>query len=167
MALAVYDRDATMAFAEAVPQRWGGWIESRYDYQITLRVPADALFEVIDALSERGDVLAETLQADDVTAEYFDLESRVRVLEEIVAQLELLLARAKTVEEALKIRVQLDRLRVELEAARAQLRMLAELIDFSTLTLGLSQRGPANALPSSNDPFPWVDGLGVEATEYR
>ena len=167
LAVAVYDLDDTMAFAEAVPERWGGWIESRYDYQITLRVPAGSLFEIMDAFAERGDVLGKTLQADDVTAEYFDLESRIRVLEEIVAQLELLLKRATSVEEALKIRVQLDRLRIELKAARAQLRMLSELIDFSTLTLYLSPHGPAQLLPSSNVSFPWVDELGVEATEYR
>jgi hypothetical protein len=40
------------------------------------------------------------------------------------------------------------------------------MIDFSTLTLILSERG-VDAVPSSNDPFPWVDELGAEATEYR
>ena len=33
--------------------------------------------------------------------------------------------------------------------------------------LRLVQRGPAHELPSSNDPFGWVDELGVEATDYR
>jgi hypothetical protein len=88
------------------------------------------------------------------------------VLEHIVEQLELLLARATSVEQALQIRVELDRVRIELEAARARMRQLSELIDFSTLTLYLSERGP-DALPSSNDPFPWVDSLGTELTEYR
>ena len=35
------------------------------------------------------------------------------------------------------------------------------------LTVRLSERGPQNAVPSSNDPFPWVDTLGVEATEWN
>lgn len=47
------------------------------------------------------------------------------------------------------------------------MRQLSELIDFSTLTLLFSQRGPDYDLPSSNDPFSWVDELGLEATEYR
>ncbi len=165
--VAVYERDAAIELAESLPDRWGGWIESRYDYQITLRIPAERLFEAIAELSELGVVLGKTLQADDVTAEYVDLESRIRVLEQIVAQLELLLAQATSVEQALEIRVELDRIRIELEAARARMRQLSELIDFSTLTLLFSQRGPDYDLPSSNDPFSWVDELGLEATEYR
>ncbi|HLT38885.1 MAG TPA: DUF4349 domain-containing protein [Enhygromyxa sp.] len=164
--VAVFDRDAAIALAESLPERWGGWIDSRYDYQITLRVPAERLFEAIELIAELGVVLGKTLQADDVTAEYVDLESRIRVLEEIVAHLEMLLKQATTVEQALKIRLELDRMRIELEAARARMRQLSELIDFSTLTLYFSERGP-DALPSSNDPFPWVDKLGVEITEYR
>ncbi len=165
--VAVYELEAAIEFAESVPERFGGWIESRYDYQITLRVPAERLFEVIERLSELGLVLGKSLRADDVTAEYTDLASRILVLEQLVEQLELLLAQAKTVEEALKIRIELDRVRLELESARTRMRALSEMIDFSTLTLRLSQRGDRDVLPSSNDPFPWVDDLGVETTEYR
>jgi hypothetical protein len=89
------------------------------------------------------------------------------VLEQIVARLEALLAKATTVEEALQIRVELDRMRLELESARVRMRALAESIDFSTLTVVLTQRGPEQLLPSSNDPFPWVNQMGIEATEYR
>jgi hypothetical protein len=165
--VAVYELEAAIELAERVPERFGGWIESRHDYQITLRVPAERLFEVIERLSELGLVLGKSLRADDVTAEYTDLASRILVLEQLVEQLELLLAQAKTVEEALKIRIELDRVRLELESARTRMRALSEMIDFSTLTLRLSQRGDRDVLPSSNDPFPWVDDLGVETTEYR
>jgi hypothetical protein len=165
--VAVYELDAAVELAESIPERFGGWIESRYDYQITLRVPAERLFEVIALLSDLGLVLGKSLRADDVTAEFTDLASRILVLEQLVEQLELLLAQAKTVEEALKIRIELDRVRVELESARTRMRALSEMIDFSTLTLRLSQRGDLDVLPSGNDPFPWVDDLGVETTEYR
>ena len=82
-------------------------------------------------------------------------------------QLVALLAQAKTVEESLKIRQELERVRIELELARARMRTLSELISFSTLTLYLVQRGPLNPEVGGNDPFPWVDELGVESTEYR
>ncbi|NJK32385.1 MAG: DUF4349 domain-containing protein, partial [Deltaproteobacteria bacterium] len=167
LTVAVFELDAAIEFAESLPQRYGGWIESRYDYQITLRLPAERLFESIEQLSALGVVLGKTLRADDVTDEYTDLESRILVLEQLVEQLELLLKQCKTVEEALRVRIELDRVRLELEAARTRMRYLSELIDFSTLTLYLSKRGPAQELPSSNDPFPWVNELGVEGTEYR
>jgi hypothetical protein len=166
MVLSVFDIDAVAETLEDMPKRYGGWIESRYDYQITLRIRAERLFEAMDQLAELGIVLDKSLLAEDVTAEYIDLESRIRVLEQIVARLEALLAKATTVEEALKIRVELDRMRIELEAARVRMRALSEQIDFSTLTVVLTPRGP-EPLPSSNDPFPWVNQMGVEATEYR
>lgn len=167
MVLSVFDIDAVAELLEGLPQRYGGWIESRYDYQITLRIRAERLFEVMDQLAELGIVLDKSLLAEDVTAEYVDLESRIRILEEIVARLEALLAKATTVEQALQIRVELDRMRIELEAARVRMRALAESIDFSTLTVVLTLRGPEQLLPSSNDPFPWVNEMGIEAVEYR
>ncbi|KIG17161.1 hypothetical protein DB30_03758 [Enhygromyxa salina] len=165
--ISVYDLDAAAELTESLPQRYGGWIESRYDYQITVRIRANRLFDAMKELMELGVVLDRTLLAEDVTAEYIDLDSRILVLEEIVAQLEALLARATSVEEALKIRVELDRVRLELESARVRMRQLSELIDFSTLTVILSPRTEFDQLPTSNDPFPWVDTLGVEITAYR
>lgn len=167
MVLSVFDIDAAAELLESMPLRYGGWIESRYDYQITLRIRAERLFEAMDQLAELGIVLDKSLLAEDVTAEYIDLESRIRVLEQIVARLEALLAKATTVEEALQIRIELDRMRLELESARVRMRALSESIDFSTLTVVLTPRGPEQLLPSSNDPFPWVNEMGIEAVEYR
>jgi hypothetical protein len=167
LSVAVYELDAAADLTETLPQRYGGWIESRYDYQITLRIPAEHLFEAMDQLMALGITLDRTLLAQDVTGEYVDLESRILVLEQIVAQLEALLARAKDVEQALQIRIELDRIRLELEAARVRMRMLSELIDFSTLTVIFSSRTTFDQFPTSNDPFPWVDELGTETTEYR
>ena len=61
----------------------------------------------------------------------------------------------------------LDQITLELELARAQMRELSKSIAFSTLILRFVEQGPAVSVPSSNDPFGWVDELGVEITEYR
>jgi hypothetical protein len=89
------------------------------------------------------------------------------VLTEMHAQLTRLLALAKTVEQALEVRRALDEITMELEVARARMRELSKSIAFSTLIVQFMARGPGVAIPSSNDPFPWVVELGVEATEYR
>lgn len=167
MLLSVYERDAAMAELEALPERFGGWIATRQDYLITLRVPAGRLAEIMDGLETLGLVLGKTLQASDVTAEYTDLASRIAVLEQLHEQLLVLLDAAKTVEASLKVRAELERVRLELESAKVRMRSLSEQIAFSTLTVSLVQRGADEALPSSNDPFPWVDELGVESTEFR
>ena len=114
-----------------------------------------------------GNVEGRSLQAMDVTAEYVDLESRIKVLKDTQEQLLSLLKKAKTVEEALHVRRALDEITMQLEVALGRMRQLQNMISFSTLTVDLLERGPNTPIPSSNDPFPWVDTLGIEATEWR
>jgi hypothetical protein len=167
MQVSVYDVEHAMVLIEALPDRYGGWLHQRLDNQIVLRIPAEHLGAAMDLIAELGVVELRTLEGLDVTAEYTDLESRIRVLVQMQAQLELLLAQAKDVEQALEIRKALGEITMELELARARMRELSKSIAFSTLIVRIVARGPAVDLPTSNDPFPWVLELGVEATEYR
>ncbi len=166
MYVEVYATADAVATAEALPDRLGGWLHARRDDMVILRIPAEHLDEAMDLIAELGVVLARNLLAEDVTAAYTDLESRIRVLEQMQIQLQALLDRAKTVEQALQIRRALDGITLELELARTHMREMAKSIAFSTLTVYFLPRGP-ETLPSSNDPFPWTDTLGVEGTEYR
>jgi hypothetical protein len=167
MQVRVYDLEHSIEQAEALPDRFGGWLHQRIDNQLVLRIPAEHLEEAMDIIAELGVVDLRLLSALDVTAEYTDLESRIKVLVEMQAQLKKLLAQAKNVEQALEIRRALDEITMELEVARARMRELAKSIAFSTLIVQFVARGPDFAVPSSNDPFPWVVELGVEATEFR
>ena len=65
------------------------------------------------------------------------------------------------------MRQALDQVGAELEVLKGRMRQLDSLISFSTLTISLFERGPHTPTPSSNDPFHWVDELGVEATEWK
>ena len=166
LGLAVFEVDATMDRLEAIPERHGGWIDQRDGDRLVLRVPAAELKTILAEIAEWGEVRYRTLEALDVTAEYTDLDSRIRVLEQIEAQLTALLAKAENVEQALEIQLELSRVRTELEALRAQMRLLASAIEFSTLVVQLYRIG-VEAPPVGDDPFPWVDALGAEATAYR
>ncbi len=165
--VSVYDLDSAMATVESLPDRFGGWVHMRNQSQVVLRLPADRLKPAMSELATLGVVEARTLQAQDVTAEYVDLESRIKVLRETQTQLLELLAESKTVEEALHVRKALDEVTMELEVALGRMRQLSDLIAYSTLTVTLVERGPQDHIPTSNDPFGWVDSLGVEATEWR
>jgi hypothetical protein len=167
MQVSVYDLEHSLEIVESLPERYGGWLHQRVDNQIVLRIPAERLAEVMATVAELGVVDYRLLEALDVTAEYTDLESRIRILGEMQKQLQALLAKATSVEQALEIRRALDQITLELELARTQMRELSKSIAFSTLILSLVERGPTQLVPSSNDPFPWVDELGVEATDYR
>jgi hypothetical protein len=156
-----------MKVVEALPEGLGGWIQTRTEGTVTLKLPAARLRDAMERLAELGNVLARDLHAQDVTDEYVDLETRIRVLRETQTQLIELLKRSKTVEEALNVRRALDDVTMQLEVALGRMRLLQSQIAFSTLTVSLTEQGPFTGLPSSNDPFPWVDSLGVEATEWR
>lgn len=167
MEIGVYNVKEAMKVAEALPERFGGWIHSRSEGYLTIKIPAKNLKPAMNELGKLGNVTSRNLQAQDVTAEYVDLDTRIRVLRETQTQLLALLKKAKNVEEALHVRQALDDVTMQLETALGRMRQLQSMISFSTLTVTLSEQGPYTNTPSSNDPFPWVDSLGVEATEWR
>jgi len=167
MQIGVFDLEEAMQKAEAIPEAYGGYIQSMAGGQLVLRIPSQHLRAVMSELGGFGNVESRSLQAQDVTAEYVDLESRIRVLRETQNQLVELLKKARTVEEALRVRQSLDQITMQLEQALGRLRQLENMVGFSTLTLTLIERGPHQPTPTSNDPFPWVDTLGVESTEWR
>lgn len=167
MHLSVFNLQEAMEKAEALPERYGGYVHSMDASTMVLKIPAKQLRVVMKELSEYGVVESRSLSTQDVGAEYTDMESRVRALEGTHKQLLELLSKARTVDEALHVRQALDQVSAELEVLKGRMRQIDSLVAFSTLTLSMYERGPNTPTPSSNDPFPWVDSLGVEATEWK
>ena len=167
MHVSVFNLEESMQNLEGLPEKYGGYIHSMSEGHMVARIPAKNLREVMNDLGGLGVVESRSLQALDVTAEYTDVESRIRVLEETQTQMIELLSKARTVKEALEVRKALDGITMELEVLKGRMRQLKNQISFSTLTIQLTERGPHMPTPSSNDPFPWVDSLGVESTEWR
>lgn len=167
MVVSVFNLEDAMVKAEAIPETHGGYIQAMSTGMVVLRIPSKSLRKVMDEVGEYGIVEQRAMQAQDVTAEFVDIDSRLRALEETHKQLLELLSKARTVKEALEVREALDRITSELEVLKGRMRQLQNLISFSTLSLTLQERGPHTPTPSSNDPFTWVNELGVESTEWR
>lgn len=167
MTISVFDLDRALGEAEHLPDAFGGYVSQLGDGFLVLRIPSARLRPAMEHLARLGTVESRSLQAQEVTAEFVDLQSRIRALEETQTQLLSLLGKARTVEEALHVRSTLDRINGELEVLKGRLRQLGNLIAYSTLHLRLVERGPHDTISTSNDPFPWVDRLGVEATEWN
>jgi hypothetical protein len=167
MIISVFNLDDAMTKAEAIPETYGGYIQTMSSGNLVLRVPSKSLRKVMDELADYGVVDQRSLQAADVTAEFTDIDSRIRALTETQKQLLELLQKARTVQEALEVRQALDGINSELEVLKGRMRQLDNMISYSTLTLTLYERGPNTPTPSSNDPFPWVNELGVESTEWK
>lgn len=167
MQISVFNLKDAMARAEAMPSKYGGYVQNMSGAYFVMRIPSGKLRTAMDEIAGLGVVDNRTLDAQDVTEEFLDIETRITVLEGTQKQMLELLTKARTVEEALHVRQALDQITMELEVLKGRLRRLESLTEFSTLTLNLLERGPHTSMPSSNDPFPWVDQLGVEATEWK
>jgi hypothetical protein len=167
MHVSVFNLADAMEVAEQLPEKYGGYIASMTEGSFVLRIPSKNLRKLMSEVGDLGVVEHRSLQAQDVTDEYYDIEARITALEKTHTQLLDLLGKARTVQEALEVRRSLDQIAMELEVLKGRMRKLENLISYSTLTLGLVERGPFTPTPSSNDPFPWVDSLGVEATEWK
>ncbi len=167
MTVSVFNLEEAVAKAEALPEALGGYVHSMDAGTLVLRVPAKQLRKALGDIAELGVVEHRSLSAQDVSAEFVDIESRIRALETTQKQLLELMGKARTVDEALHVRQALDGVTAELEVLKGRMRQLDNLIAYSTITVTLMERGPHTPIPSSNDPFPWVDNLGVEATEWK
>jgi hypothetical protein len=133
----------------------------RDDHSITVRVPAAEFQKTLSSIIKLGDVLHRNVQARDVTEEYHDLSVRLRNAEVVLARLEQLLERADSVKDALAVEAELARVASEVERLKGRLKLLRELIAFSTITVSFEGRPVEHIQSRVNLPFPWLDELGL------
>lgn len=159
--LAVFETKKTLAVAEKLLKESRGYLVEQSDRSITFRVPAEKFEEVLEEVLELGDVVHQDVKARDVTDEFLDLETRLYTLEAIRSRLEELLRRAENVEEALAVEKELGRVVGEIEQLKGRLKLLRELIAYSTITVHLRPRSVENLDPTFHLPFPWLQTLGL------
>jgi len=166
----IYDATVTMAVFEAVAaidatmkltHDLGGYLVRRDDRTMVLRVPAARYREALEAIGKLGDVLHLEENVQDVTAEFLDLEVRLQNARALRARLEQLLTQAKNVEEALMVQRELGRVTEEIERFEGRLKLLRELVAFSTITVQFAPRATDTLQPAVRLPFPWLDQLGL------
>ncbi|UOR00450.1 DUF4349 domain-containing protein [Leucobacter allii] len=160
LSLEVADPDGAATEAGRIAEEAEGFVEavtvSRAEgvrpasAQLTLRVPADRLDDVLAELSGLGEPISEQRGASDVTAEHVDLEARVAALEASVRRLTELMAGAASTSELLEAEAALAQRQQELDGLQAQLDALEGQIDEATVWVSLDSPqalpggGPAN-----------------------
>jgi hypothetical protein len=111
---------------------------------LTIRVPVVSFGEVMADLENLGTVRWRKVNSRDVTEEYADVEGRLAALRTHETRLLDILGRAKSVEELLKVEAELERVRASVESITRQMRTLANQINYSTVSVELSEvrKGP-------------------------
>jgi hypothetical protein len=102
---------------------------------LVLRVAADRLSEVLNALRELGEVRSEQVTGQDVTAQVVDLEARLRNEQRVEAELLELLEKRNDapLKEILELRNTLSDVRGEIERLTAQRQQLGRLVSLATV----------------------------------
>lgn len=125
----------------------GGHVESRRERvdddgrlgtaELTLRVPAEHLAQVLDDLDALGDVHDLSQRAEDVTGAARDLEARIEALETSVERLLEIMEQAQSSEELLEAESTLSERQASLESLIAQRDALSDQVEMSTVELEL------------------------------
>lgn len=108
---------------------------------LTLRVPAESLDPLVGWAEETVQISDLSLHSADVTAEWVDIEARIANGRRTEARLQELLAAATgDLSDVLAVEAELMRVRGEVESAEGRMRVLADQVGFSTLTMRVQVR---------------------------
>jgi hypothetical protein len=106
--------------------------------ELSLRVPAEQLTEVLGDFKKLGTVLHESIKTQDITEEYVDLQARLSNARKLEARLlELLASGAKDVKDLLEVERELARVRETLERLEGKMKLFDSQVSMSTVTLRL------------------------------
>jgi hypothetical protein len=161
LSMAVFETRKGIDAVEQLAKDAGGYLVSREDTRITVRVPSGKFDGTLDKITKLGDLLHRNVSVQDVTSEYFDLSIRLRNLEVMRERFEKLLEKATKVEEALAVERELARVAGEIERLKGRLKLLRELVTFSTITVEFQPRPTDHVDNKVRLPFPWLDRLGL------
>jgi hypothetical protein len=135
--------------------------------QLTIRVPADRLDQLIDSIAGLGHVTHRTAQVVDATEDVVDLGARVASQRASVDRVRALLSQARSIGDVVAIESELTRREADLDSLTGRLAALKDQVALSTLTVDVD-RAPT-AKTDNPQPTGFLAGLtagweGLQAT---
>jgi hypothetical protein len=161
LTMAVYQVTQGMDSVEAIGKDEGGYLSTRSDNAITIRVGRDHFRETLSRIEKLGDVLHRDIKAEDVTDEFVDLDARIRNAHAMRDRLMELLQKAP-VKEAIEIQKELGKVTEEIERMEGRMKLLKDQIAFSTISVSFSPVADQTVHDTTLlAPFPWLEKLGL------
>lgn len=121
-----------------VAEAHGGYLVSRTDTVVQLRVPSTHFRLALREIAALGDVTRRSVSAQDVSEQYHDLEVRLKNLEAVRNRLEQFLVRATNVDEALRVGKELENVVRQIDEAKGRMQFLKTRASYSLITLTLT-----------------------------
>lgn len=113
--------------------------ENRRYAHLTVRIPSDQLDAFLSQVAEQGNIINKSETTRDVTLQYSDIESRKKSLTIEQDRLWALLEKADTLEAVIALEARLSEIRYELESFESQLRLYDNQVDYSTVSIHISE----------------------------
>lgn len=145
------DFDTFISNMNAKLRQLGGYVQSNSvdssDYSrgvlrtavTVVRVPSDKLDEFLDDVNGAGNVIRRDETTEDVTDRYYDIDAHLTSLRTEYDSLIGLLDNAENLDDIIKIQDRITTVRYQIETCEAQLRSYDSRIDYSTVSLRISE----------------------------
>jgi hypothetical protein len=121
--------------------RQQGTREQGRTVNLILRVPGGQYGAITDLVRSQGEVTQQREWTEDVTEQYVDLEERIKTKEIHLSQLQKLYDKGGSIKELMELEQEINRVTSELESMKGRMRVLANRLEFSTITVNLYEPG--------------------------
>ena len=161
----IYSSDVTVETTEfddaigkvaGLVNTYGGWIESSSvsgsnyyqksrgnattrDATYTLRIPSNRFQELMDNLSELGNIPYSHIYTENVTAQYYDAQAHLKAYQTQENRLLEMMELAETVEDVIIIEDRLTELRYQIESLQSKLNNWDRRVSYSTIYLSIKE----------------------------
>jgi hypothetical protein len=140
MGLTVKNSDSTISQITRIAEEQKGYVVSKSNFQITIRIESEKLDGTVAQVSKLGKLTRKSVSTTDVSDNYADIKIRLDNAEKARTRYLELLAKAENVEAALKVEKELERLNTEIDQLRGQVIKMEHDVRFSTLTVNVNQK---------------------------
>ena len=106
---------------------------------LKIRVPAETLDDLINAVGNNCTVTSTSERTSDVTLNYVDTKAKLESLRVEQKQLTELLSQAKDLDSIIVLQERLTQIRYQIESAESTLRVLENQVSYATLTLSIRE----------------------------
>lgn len=151
VSLETTEHDKVLDSIRSIASGAGGYVQSSSTWlsgenqkrsSITVKVPAAQYESALAQIKALGTVKSESSSGSDVTMTYIDLSARLKNLQAEEKQLTEIMGMSKNVTEILTVEKELFRVRGDIESTQQQLNYLGSQVDFSTITVTVTEPQP-------------------------
>jgi hypothetical protein len=129
------------------------WQDEGRSATLVLRVPSAHFDDFMNLLKGLGETVSTQVNGRDVSEDYYDTESRLKTLRIQQGRLEDLLKQAATLEDIIQIENAIEETTSRIDELEIQLRDYDSLIDYSTVTVYLTEVNSLQEVKPSEEPL--------------